>query len=158
MKSYPLLAVLLTSFFFSHTASAESTLTFESAWIAEAPPSSQVMVAYMTINNAGDEVTKIVSATSPNFKSISFHQTQQEGDMAKMKHMSTLTIPAKGKPVLEAGSHHIMLFNPVEKLKAGAQVALELKQENGETIELMVPVKKQNTDHNSHDHSKHMHH
>jgi copper(I)-binding protein len=152
MKLHPLLALLFATLFFSHSAIAESTLTFEGEWIAEAPPSSRVMVAYMTINNAGDQIAKIVSASSENFKSISFHQTQQEGDMAKMKHMSTLSIPAKGKLVLEAGSHHIMLFNPVKRLKAGDQVNLDLELENGDVVNLVVPVKKQQMDHNSHMH------
>lgn len=152
MKLRSLLTALFITLFFSHTAIAESALTFEGAWIAEAPPSSRVMVAYMKINNAGDQTAKIVSATSENFKRISFHQTQQENDMAKMKHMSTLTIPAKGQLVLKAGSHHIMLFNPVKKLKAGDQVNLDLKLENGDMVNLVVPVKKQQMDHNSHMH------
>ncbi|MDH5612603.1 MAG: copper chaperone PCu(A)C [Gammaproteobacteria bacterium] len=158
MKSYPLLSVLFSLFFFSQSALAESALTFEGAWIAEAPPSSKVNVAYMEINNPGDQEVKVVSATSENFTRISFHQTQQKNDMATMQHMDTLTIPAKGKLVLEAGSHHIMLFNPVKKLKAGDQVNLDLKLENDDIIKLVVPVKNQNTDHNSHDHSAHMHH
>lgn len=106
----------------------------------------------MKINNAGDQVAKIVSATSKSYERISFHQTQQENDMAKMKHMDMLTVPAKGKLVLEAGSHHIMLFNPVKKLKAGDQVNLDFKLENGDVVKLMVPVKKQPMDHS------HMHH
>ncbi|MDH5710099.1 MAG: copper chaperone PCu(A)C [Gammaproteobacteria bacterium] len=152
MKPYRLIVLFFTSFLLSQTAIAESTLTFENVWIAEAPPSSSVMVAYMTINNASDQITKIISATSSSFKSISFHQTKHEDDMAKMEHMSTLTIPAKGNLVLKAGSHHIMLFNPVKKLKAGDQVVLDLKLENGDIINLNVPVKKQQMDHSSHMH------
>jgi len=155
MKSSPLLSLLFLLLFFSHTAAAESSLTFDGAWIAEAPPSSRVMVAYMKIKNSGDQIAKIISATSDNFKRISFHQTQQENEMAKMKHMSTLTIPAKGQLVLEAGSHHIMLFNPVKKLKAGDQVNLDLKLENGDVVNLVVPVMKQQM--KQMDHS-HMHH
>ena len=147
MKPQSFLTVFLVSLFFSHTAVAESSLTFDGAWIAEAPPSSRVMVAYMEIKNSGDQITKIVSATSESFKRISFHQTKQENDMAKMKHLDTLTIPAKGKLVLQAGSHHIMLFNPVKKLKAGDKVNLDLKLENGDTVKLTVPVKKQQMDH-----------
>ncbi|MDH5386906.1 MAG: copper chaperone PCu(A)C [Gammaproteobacteria bacterium] len=109
----------------------------------------------MKIKNSGDQIAKIISATSDNFKRISFHQTQQENEMAKMKHMSTLTIPAKGQLVLEAGSHHIMLFNPVKKLKAGDQVNLDLKLENGDVVNLVVPVMKQQM--KQMDHS-HMHH
>lgn len=156
MKSYPLLSLLFLLLFISQTAAAQSSLVFEGAWIAEAPPSSRVMVSYMEIKNPSDQVEKIVSASSENFKRISFHQTQQENDMAKMKHMSMLTIPAKGKLVLEAGSHHIMLFNPVKKLKAGDQVNLDLKLENGDVIKLVVPVKKQQM--KQMDHSKHMQH
>ena len=153
MKSYPLFSLLFLLLFISQTAAAQSTLVFEGAWIAEAPPSSRVMVSYMEIKNPSDQVEKIVSASSHNFKRISFHQTQQKNDMAKMKHMDMLTIPAKGKLVLEAGSHHIMLFNPVKKLKAGDQVNLDLKLEYGDVIKLVVPVKKQQMapmDHNSH--------
>ena len=156
MKAFPLLAALFTTLFFSHTAFAEAPLTIEGAWIAEAPPSSRVMVAYMEINNSGDQIAKIVSATSESYKRISFHQTVQEGDMAKMEHQSTLTIPAKGKLILKAGSHHIMLFNPVKKLKAGDQVNLDLKLENGDLVNLVVPVKKQQMQ--QMDHSKHMQH
>lgn len=160
MKSFSLSSLLFSLFFFfsQSGAAAESSLAIEGAWIAEAPPSSKVNVAYMEISNSADQVAKIVSASSENFTRISFHQTQQENDMAKMQHMDTLTIPAKGKLVLEAGSHHIMLFNPVKKLKAGDQVNLDLKLDNGDTIKIAVPVKNQNTDHNSHDHSAHQHH
>ena len=156
MKLQPLLSLFFATLFFSYTAAAESTLVFEGAWIAEAPPSSRVMVAYMEIKNPSDQVEKIVSASSENFKRISFHQTQQENDMAKMKHMTMLSIPAKGKLVLEAGSHHIMLFNPVKKLKAGDQVNLDLKLENGDVVKLAVPVKKQQMA--PMDHSSHMNH
>ena len=152
MKLRSLLTAFLITFFFSQTSFAASALSFDDAWIAEAPPSSRVMVAYMKINNASDKIEKIVSATSKSYKRISFHQTQNENDMAKMKHMSTLTIPAKGQLVLKAGSHHIMLFNPVKKLKAGDQVNLDLKLENGDIVKLTVPVKKQPMDHS------HMHH
>ena len=113
------------------------------------------MVAYMEIKNTSDQAEKIVSASSDNFKRISFHQTQQENDMAKMKHMSTLAIPAKGQLVLEAGSHHIMLFNPVKKLKAGDQVSLDLKLENGDVVNLVVPVKKQQMKQMDHSHMNH---
>ena len=156
MKSHPLLSLLFSLLFFSQAAVAESALVFEGAWIAEAPPSSRVMVAYMEINNPGEQMAKVVSATSESYKRISFHQTKNEGNMAKMEHMSTLTIPAKGKLVLEAGSHHIMLFNPVKKLKAGDQVNLNLKLENGDIVNLVVPVKKQQM--KQMDHSKHMQH
>lgn len=158
MKSSPLISLLFSLLLFSQSVAAESSLVFEGAWIAEAPPASKVMVAYMVIRNPGDQLAKIISASSVSFKRISFHQTQQENDMASMQHMASLTIPAKGELVLEAGSHHIMLFSPVKKLKAGDQVNFNFELEGGETVALTMPVKKQNTDHNSHDHSEHQHH
>lgn len=159
MKTFPFLSLLFSLFFFSQSAGAASNLEFEGAWIAEAPPRSKVLVAYMEIKNNGDEVTKIVSANSGSFKRITFHQTQQKGEMATMQHSDALIIPANGKLVLEAGSHHIMLFDPVKKLTAGDQVDFDFTLENGETIKLTVPVKKQGTqDSQNTDHSKHMHH
>lgn len=158
MKTYPFLSLLFSLLFFSQSAAAATNLEFEGAWIAEAPPRSKVLVAYMEIKNNGDAVAKIVSASSESFKRITFHQTQQKGEMATMQHSDVLIIPANGKLVLEAGSHHIMLFDPVKKLKAGDQVDFDFTLENGETIKLTVPVKKQGSDENSHDHSAHQHH
>ncbi|MDT8451274.1 MAG: copper chaperone PCu(A)C [Gammaproteobacteria bacterium] len=152
MKTYPFLSLLFSLLFFSQSAGAASNLEFEGAWIAEAPPGSKVLAAYMEIKNTGDEAVKIVSASSESFKRITFHQTQQKGEMATMQHSDALIIPANGKLVLEAGSHHIMLFGPVKKLKTGDQVDFDFTLENGETIKLTVPVKKQGTDHNEHQH------
>ena len=158
MQPYRRLTLLFSLLFFSQITIAESTLIFEGAWIAEAPPVSKVMAAYMEISNPSDKITKIVSANSASFKKISFHQTQQKNGMASMKHIDTLAIPAKGKFILEAGSYHMMLFNPVKRFKAGDLVNFEFKLDSGDVIKLAVPVKKQMTDNMTHDHSQHQHH
>jgi len=62
----------------------EAKLLIEDAWIAEAPPVSKVMVAYMTIINSGSDTVDIVRAQSELYSSIEFHETIYQDGMARM--------------------------------------------------------------------------
>ena len=98
---------------------AQTPLTFKQAWIAEAPPVSKVLAAYMEIINSSDKTVIINSMESDDFTKIEFHRTINENDIAKMQHQESLSIPASGSLKLEPGSYHLMLFNPVKELRAG---------------------------------------
>ena len=50
-------------------------LIIEGAWIAEAPPVSKVMVAYMSIKNPGSEDLEIIHASSDTDSSIEGQET-----------------------------------------------------------------------------------
>ncbi len=67
------------------SASADTgTFQVDGAWIAEAPPVSKVMVAYLTITNTGTDSVDIVHAASDLYSSIEFHETIHDGGMARM--------------------------------------------------------------------------
>ena len=149
-------SLLLLSFLLSIlpgiTAHAESALVFENVWIAEAPPVSKVMAAYMTINNPVDKDQKLVSASSDDFSSVEFHRTVYKDGMASMKHQQYLVVPANGTLVLKPGDYHMMLFNPGRKLSAGDESAIQLKLENGNTIKVPAVVKKSSAEDSHHHH------
>lgn len=117
-------------------------LIIDNAWIAEAPPVSKVMVAYMAIKNPGSEDLEIIHAESDVFSSIEFHETVHEDDMAKMVHHDSLQIDTGSKLELKPGGPHLMLFNPVRRLRAGDTVDIELMLYNRQTFTITVPVKK----------------
>lgn len=152
----------ITSFFiilfFGHTAYAQSSLIFDNAWVAEAPPVSKVMAAYMDIKNPTDEILTIVAATSENFERVEFHLSEHKNNIASMKHIHHLNIPAKGVLNLKAGSYHMMLFNPVKKLTAGEIVNFKFELNNGSIIDVVMPVKKQDIESLSNKHHSHQHH
>jgi hypothetical protein len=141
IKTPVALLILITSFI-SPVYADEKNLLIENAWIAEAPPVSKVMVAYMTIKNTGSQTIEVVQAESAFYSSIEFHETRHENGLARMIRHGSLSIPANGRLELKRGGPHLMLFNPTQYLKAGDAVNIKLTTKNNETITVPVVVKK----------------
>lgn len=135
-------------------AYAGDSVSFNDAWIAEAPPVSKVMAAYMIVSNQGDQAVNIISATSADFSKIEFHQTVHENGMARMKPQRLLVVPAEGQLKLEPGSYHMMLFNPTQPLRAGDTSYLSFTLEDGSEICVEAVVKKSDMA-SSHEHHNH---
>ena len=123
-------------------ADTETELRIEDAWIAEAPPVSKVMVAYMTLHNSGQQDIEIISASSVMYSSVEFHETVHQNGMARMIRHSSLKIPASGKIELKRGGAHLMLFNPVSPLTAGDTVTIKFITANNTEKTAKVAVKK----------------
>jgi periplasmic copper chaperone A len=141
---YNILSILLLaiSSFLNPIYADENNLVIKDAWIAEAPPVSKVMVAYLTIENTGPAAIEIIRAESDMYSSIEFHETVHEDGMARMIRYSSLNISANSKLELKRGGPHLMLFNPVKTLKAGDNVNIKLMTKDNITISVSVPVKK----------------
>ncbi|VAW54065.1 hypothetical protein MNBD_GAMMA05-1666 [hydrothermal vent metagenome] len=142
MKNYFATLILLFSPL-SSTVFADAnpnTLSVKDAWIAEAPPVSKVMVAYMTLENNGTQDITLVKAESDLYSSIEFHETRHEKGMARMIRHNNLIIPAKEHIALKRGGKHLMMFNPVKRLKAGDTVTIKLTTNNdvNQTFEVIV--------------------
>jgi copper(I)-binding protein len=120
----------------------EANLLVEDAWIAEAPPVSKVMVAYLTIINPGEEPIDITRAESDMYSSIEFHETRYEDGMARMISHDSLHIAPGSRLELKRGGPHFMLFNPTKHLSAGDSVNITLTTKNNETKTVSIPVKK----------------
>jgi len=140
----------------STAVAAQADIEFDNIWIAEAPPGSQVMAAYMDIKNTGDRALQLSPPQSDDFKKIEFHRTFHENGMARMQQQSEIAIPAHETVKLEPGSYHMMLFNPARKLKAGDESTLIFQISNDNTIRITAVVKKavfkQSGDHSDHSH------
>ena len=127
---------------FKSAYATDSALLVENAWIAEAPPVSKVMVAYMTLKNTGVEPVEIVAAKSDLFSSIEFHETIHEDGMAKMVRHNSLNIPPEKSLQLKRGGQHLMLFNPAKPLKAGDTVNIRLVTKDDICQNVSVTVRK----------------
>lgn len=120
----------------------EDKLSIENAWIAEAPPVSKVMVAYMTLKNTGTKAIEISHAESDLYSSIEFHETIHKDGMARMIRHDSLNISANNKLELKRGGPHLMLFNPTKRIKAGDTVTIKFTTKNNTTKTVSVAVKK----------------
>lgn len=145
-----ILLASLTSLF----AIADNRLEIDDAWIAEAPPVSKVMAAYMEIENETAQDRQAVSLECKEFARAEFHRTIEEDGIASMQHQQVLDIPANTELELEPGGYHIMLFNPARRLLAGNKTECSMKFDDGTIVSFELEIKKPSVE----DHSHHHHH
>ena len=155
MKTRPasILVALLALLCLYNSAHAAATLEITHPWIREAPPSSRVLAAYLSINNPGDAVITINGISSPDFESAELHRSVINEGVASMQHIKQLDVPANGGIVLEPGGLHLMLFNPKRMLSAGDTVTLTIHVTSGTCMTVNAPVVRQVDD----SHSQHHH-
>ena len=153
MKLFALrLAIITAATLISHFAIADNKLEIDDAWIAEAPPVSKVMAAYMEIENETGEHRQAVSMQCKEFERAEFHRTVEKDGMARMEHQQVLNIPADSELELEPGGYHIMLFNPARHLLAGDRTSCSMKFDDGTTIALELEIRKSSVEEHSHHH------
>lgn len=137
--------LVLTAYNWANAADDASTttmLTLENAWIAEAPPMSKVMAAYMDIQNPGAQAIEIETIASPDFSSIEIHRTVENNGVASMERLSSINIAAHNRFELKPGGYHLMMFNPKQPFKAGDSSQLMFTFSDDSTATFTVPVKK----------------
>jgi copper(I)-binding protein len=150
-KHFPLLIIAAA---LSPAADADAILEIEDAWLAEAPPVSKVMAAYMEIENNSQQERKAVAMVCNDFSRTEFHRTIENDGVASMQHQPVLTIPAGSELKLEPGGYHVMLFNPVRRLLAGDSTKCSMEFDDGTTMDFKLDVRKTSVE----DHSHHHHH
>lgn len=141
-ESIILLVAALFSPLLTSATGVEKQLVIENAWIAEAPPVSKVMVAYMTLKNSGPDPMEIIHATSDMYSSIEFHETIEKDNMATMIRHKSLSIGANNTLELKPGGPHLMLFNPVRTLVAGDTVNITFTTIHNTAKTVSITVKK----------------
>ena len=144
--------LLITLCCFKSVSADNSVLQIQKAWIAESPPVSKVMVAYMAFTNTGPDTIEIIHAESDVYSSIEFHETIHQDGMSRMLRHESLVIAANKTLELKPGGPHLMLFNPTKRLQAGDSVMIKLTIKGSTTKDkttnscttktISVPVKK----------------
>jgi len=139
MRSVLLFTVLPLTWF---GTAVQAEVVVESPWVREAPPTAETLAAYMVLRNNGDTAQVLQGVTTPSFERVEIHQTTMHDDMASMETQATLSIPAQGKVALTPGSYHLMLMGKHQPLKEGDTVDFSLQFQDGKTMEVHAPVRK----------------
>jgi hypothetical protein len=121
-------------------------------WIPEAPPSTEILAAYMTMKNTGDESLVVTSVSSQAFKHVEIHKSEIHEGMARMVHEENLVIPAHGQIEFKPGGYHFMLIGSKQSLRAGDKVDLTLIFSNRSELSITAEVRK-NMGYDAMDHS-----
>jgi copper(I)-binding protein len=112
----------------------DSEPSIENAWIRAAPPSAQMLAAYMEIINPGTKEMEIVSAQCAGFDSTEIHRSEIIDDVARMTRQNSVTLAAGAITSFAPGGLHLMLNGPVNPVAAGMTVSCTVSLANGLTL------------------------
>ena len=106
--------------------------------VTRSMPGMEMSAGYLTLRNNSSEDIAITNVTSPQFGSVQIHETVVENDIARMRKLDELVVPAGGEAVLERGGKHLMLMKAAD---SGDPVTLNLY--SGETLLLSISAERQ---------------
>lgn len=144
-----LLALINLSSINSHAA---DSLMIHDAWIPEMPPVSRVHAGFASFHNSTDKDIEINAFSSPDYARIEMHLSKDVNGMARMIPQKSLIVQANQMLTLKHGSYHLMMFQPVRKLKNGDSVKLSLHLSNGSQQDFSAVVKNTLQKHEHHHH------
>jgi copper(I)-binding protein len=134
----------------------DASIHVRDAWIREAPPNTQVLAAYFTIENHAPQVDALTGVSSAGFGKIEIHRTEIKEGVARMLPQPELALPSHETVKLEPKGLHLMLMEPKSVLHAGDHVTLQLTFKNAKPLSIDAEVRKS---HDGADHShEHQHH
>ncbi|MEZ5958573.1 MAG: copper chaperone PCu(A)C [Hyphomonadaceae bacterium] len=124
----------------SEHAAETPGISVSEAWAAVTPNGATVGAGYMTISNVGPADT-LVSATSPRAQSVELHEMSMDGNVMRMRPVTSFTVPADGVVSLTPNGLHLMLTGLTGPLVAGETVPLTLTFERAGVVEVSLPVR-----------------
>ena len=134
------LAAMAAGFIASTAAQAQTTV--KDPWARATVAQQKASGAFMQLQSA--KGGKLLSASSPVAGVVEIHEMLMDGDVMKMRAVSSLNLPA-GKAVdLKPGGHHVMLIDLKKQLVAGDTVPITLVVESAgqrETLEVKAVVR-----------------
>lgn len=123
-------------------AAGQPSLSIRDAWVRAAPPGVAMLAGYGQIINEGAQPRILVAVESPDFASVSVHESFVENGLSKMRPAGKLTIPAGERLVLAPGGYHLMLMHPHAALHAGDTVQLRFRFASGDVLDIAAPVRR----------------
>ena len=113
------------------------------AWIREAPPMSQALAGYMSLQNRGSRGYRLVGVSSTDFGRVMLHETEIRGGVVRMIHRAGVSIAAGEEAVFAPGGLHLMLMQPRRVLRAGDRVSVDLVFAGGRRLSVDFEVRQQ---------------
>ncbi|MGY6554265.1 MAG: copper chaperone PCu(A)C [Wenzhouxiangella sp.] len=119
---------------------ADQHLEIIDPWSPEAPP-GRMMAGFMELRNHADETIVLVDASSPQFGHVEIHTMVMEDGVMRMRRLEQLPIQAGDAVTLEPGGLHLMFIEPLEQMRLGDRIAVELIDEQGRRYPLQAEVR-----------------
>lgn len=109
----------------------------------ESPSSGAVTtgVIYMTVENLGSRLDRLVSASSPVAEAIEIHRSTMDNGIVRMRPVDSIEVDAGEVLSLESGGYHVMLVGLTRDLDPGDTFEVELQFERAGTISVVSEVR-----------------
>ncbi len=121
----------------------------------ETPVGAKTGAGYLKVVNLGDEVDRLIEVRA-DFPRVMLHKSEEIDGVAKMSHVDSIEIPAKGAILLAPGGFHVMFMGlGDDRFEVGEQIpAVLVFEKAGELeIEFAVEARVHGEDHSGHGHS-----
>lgn len=112
--------------------------------------------AYVGLENKGETLDHLISASSPVAKRVEIHTMSMDGNVMKMKEVGKIELKPGTEIVMKPGDgYHFMLVGLNQRLKAGETFPMTLEFEMAGKVEVTVQVgnKQGKTSEHHHGHS-----
>ncbi|MES2831905.1 MAG: copper chaperone PCu(A)C [Pseudomonadota bacterium] len=110
-------------------------------------PGQTSAVVYLTIENQGTSVDRLVALTSPAAQSVMVHRMTMNGPVMAMREVEDLPLEPQKKMTLTAGSsYHIMMTGLRKPLVLQDKVPLVLTFERAGKLEVTVNIERSAAD------------
>ena len=100
-------------------------------------PGQKMSAGYLSLTNNTREAMNITEVTSPDFGSVEIHESILQDGIAKMRRISSLTIPASSTVKLNPGGKHLMLMRPSANIE---QVSLSFYDGNTLLLDVQTSI------------------
>lgn len=130
-------------------------LEVEQPWVRSVPPVSPNTAGYFMLHNNGEQERVLVAVSSDVASSVEMHTVvEQDGGMS-MQQLQEVKIAADDCVMFEPGGNHIMFIGLKQPLKEGDEVKLTLQFKDGESLSMLLPVKRSQEETHQHQHHHH---
>jgi periplasmic copper chaperone A len=116
-------------------------LVISQAWSRQTPSGAKVAGAYLTIENKGTTLDRLVSGSGDVAGRIEVHEMAMDDGVMKMRPLDKGIVIDPGKTVkLAPGGNHLMLMDLKSQLKQGDKVPLTLQFEKAGKVNVSLDV------------------
>jgi len=100
-------------------------------------------VVYLTIVNNGDSKDVLLGISSDAAAAVQLHRTEITNNVASMREVNTVEIPAHGEVRFDPGSYHLVLANVRRTLAPGDTIDLTLTFKGAGAVQVRAEVREQ---------------
>lgn len=137
-----LLLIVSSNTLFAEDVQKNKHISFNAPWIRAMPPMVMSTAGYVEIHNSSYVADKLLKIWSSEVTLIEVHQTKQVGDMLKMLPTKNISVPPKGKLVMQPGGYHLMMMGIKAPLIENEIIKIYFEFETAGIIDMNFPILK----------------